>query len=322
MRLSYQASAATLLASLSLISAAHAQSGYTIKDDKQQKQLDITQSGKLVGRYFYDFDNSSGKRREDTFKTFLQLYNPSGDLAITKALGGEFNHHRGIFIGWNKITVDGQAFDCWHGHGGAQIHQDFSKVRGDRRGASFTSRLLWEKGKNGPPVIEESRTMTFLPGPSPAYAMVDFSSTLKALDGKTVILDGDPEHAGIQLRAPIEVDRAKTRYLYPQKGADAHRDLDYPWLACSYVVGEKTYSIVYLNHPENPKGTKYSAYRDYARFGGFFKTTLEKDQEQTLKIRFIALESALPPAEWIQKQYNAYTGQKDKTPETTEKGPS
>ena len=322
MSISNKVSAFTLLASFSFLTAAVAQSGYDIRDDKQQKQLDVLQSGKLIGRYFYDYDNSSGKRRDDTFKTFLQLYNPAGDLAITKALGGEFNHHRGVFIGWNKITVDGESFDCWHGHGGAQLHQEFSNIRSENGSASFTSRLLWEKGKNGPPVIEEKRTMTFLPAPSSAYAMLDFSSTLKALDGKTVTLDGDPEHAGIQLRAPIEVDRAKTRYLYPQKNADAHRDLDYPWLACSYVVGEKTYSVVYLNHPENPKGAKYSAYRDYARFGAFFKTTLEKDQERTMKVRFIVLESALPPAEWIQKQYNAYAGRKDATPETTEKGPS
>src|SRR5689334_6394024 len=151
MRISYKASAFTLLASFSFLSAAFAQSGYDIKDDKKLKQLDVLQSGKLIGRYFYDYDNSSGKRRDDTFKTFLQLHSPTGDLAITKALGGEFNHHRGVFIGWNKITVDGESFDCWHGHGGAQIHQEFSKVSSDKDSASFTSRLRWEKGKNGPP---------------------------------------------------------------------------------------------------------------------------------------------------------------------------
>ena len=80
--------------------------------------------------------------------------------------------------------------------------------------------------------------------------------------------------------------------------------------------------MVYLNHPGNPKSTKYSAYRDYARFGAFFKTTLEEDQERTLKVRFIVLESVLPPVEWIQMQYNVYAGVKDATPETTEKGPS
>ncbi|MGC4016409.1 MAG: PmoA family protein [Luteolibacter sp.] len=322
MRTSYKASAFTLLTSFSILAAAFAEPGYDIRDDKKLKQLDVMQAGKLVGRYFYDYDNSSGQRRDDTFKTFLQVYNPAGDLAITKALGGEFSHHRGIFIGWNKVTIDGESFDCWHGHGGAQVHQEFSKVRAEKGKGSFTSRLLWEKGKNGPPVIEETRTMTFVPAPSPAYVMLDFTSTLKALNGKTVILDGDPEHAGIQFRAAKELDRTKTRYLYPQKNADAHRDQDYPWVACSYVLGEKTYSVVYLNHPENPKETKYSAYRDYARFGAFFKTTLEEDQERTLKVRFIVLESPLPPAEWVQKQYNTYTGKKDATPETTEKGPT
>lgn len=311
-----------LLASLACLSSALAQTPYQIKDDKQEKQLDIFQSGKIIGRYFYKYDNSSGKNREDTFKTFLQIYSPDGKTAITKALGGDFNHHRGIYIGWNKITIDDLTFDCWHGHGAAQIHQEFTGGHVDRNGATFTSRLLWEKAKNGPPAIEEKRTMAFLPAPSPAYAMVDFTSTLKALDGKTATLDGDPEHAGIQFRAANEVDRPKTLYLYPKKGADAHKDTDYPWLACSFELEGKTYSVVYLNHPENPKDAKYSAYRDYARFGAFFKSTLEKDQSRTFKIRFIFLASKLPTADWIQKQYNAYTGLKEATPTTTEKGPS
>lgn len=319
---SFKNPAASLLVSFACLASAAAQTPYQIKDDPALKQLDVVQSGKLVGRYMYDFDKSSGKRRDDTFKTYLQIYSPTGDPAITKALGGDFNHHRGIFIGWNKITIDGETFDCWHGHGGAQLHQEFLNVRAEKRGASFTSRLLWEKGKNGAPAIEEKRTMSFLPAPAPAYAMVDFTSTLKALDGKTVTLEGDPEHSGIQFRAANEIDRLKTRYLYPQKGADAHKDLDYPWLACSYELAGKTYSVVYLNHPDNPKSAKYSAYRDYARFGAYFPSSLEKDKERTFKIRFIILESALPPADWIQKQYNAYTGLKGETPVTTEKGPS
>ncbi len=119
-----------------------------------------------------------------------------------------------------------------------------------------------------------------------------------------------------------ELDRSKTLYLYPKEDAKPHQDLDYPWLACSFVLEGKTYSVVYLNHPENPKETKYSAYRDYARFGAFFKTTIEKDQELTIQVRFLMLESALPPADWIQKQYNLYTGRELPTPATTERGPS
>lgn len=307
------------LCSPSLLAAPAA---YEFKNDKKQKQLEIIQSGKLIGRYMYDFDNSSGARREDTFKTYLMVFNPEGDLAITKGLGGDFNHHRGIYTGWNKITIDDLTFDCWHGHGAAQIHQDFSDVRADANGATFTSRLLWEKGKNGPPAIEEKRTMTFSPPPAPAYGMVDFSSTVKSVDHKPVTFDGDPEHAGVQFRVANELDRTKTLYLYPQANAVPHKDLDYPWLACSFVLNEKTYSVVYLNHPDNPKGARYSAYRDYARFGAFFKSSIDKDESLTLKIRFLMLEGPLPKADWIQKQYNLYTGLKGRTPDTTEKGPS
>lgn len=299
-----------------------AQPVFETKDIKKDKQFDVLQSGKLIGKYMYDYDNSSGSRREDTFKTFLQIYDSTGEVAITKALGGDFNHHRGIYIGWNKITIDGQTFDSWHGHGGAQLHQEFIDVKADRDSGTFTSRLLWEKGKNGEPALEEKRTMTFLPAPKPAYAMLDFESRIKSVGGKPVIFDGDPEHAGLQFRVANELDRTKTLYLYPKEDAHPHQDLDYPWLACSFVLNEKTYSVIYLNHPDNPKGAKYSAYRDYARFGAFFKSSIEADQEMTVKVRFIFLESKLPPAAWIQKQHNIYTGEKESTPDTTERGPS
>lgn len=307
---------------VSMVCGAGAEEIFQIKDHPSEKYLDVLKEGKLQGRYMYDFDKSSGKSRDNTFKTYLQIYNKAGDTAITKALDGDFNHHRGIFIGWNKITIDGETFDCWHGHGAAQLHQEFMDVQAGDRGATFTSRLLWEKGKDGPPALEEKRTMTFLPAPDSAYEMVDFTSKMKTLNGKTAILDGDPEHAGIQFRVAQELDRSKTLYFYPTENANAHRDLDYPWVACSFVIEGKTYSVVYLNHPENPKGAKYSAYRDYARFGAFYKAELEKDETLTLKVRFIMLESALPSAEWIQKQYNIYTGLNEATPQkTTETGP-
>lgn len=305
-----------------IASTSAAEALFTIEDKPDSKELDILQNGKLRGRYMYNFDDSSGKSRDNTFKTYLQIFNKSGDTAITKALGGDFNHHRGIFIGWNKITIDGETFDCWHGHGAAQLHQEFSAQKATDKGATFTSRLLWEKGKGGPPDLQEERTMTFLPAPDGAYAMLDFTSQLKTLNGKDATLDGDPEHAGIQFRPANEIDRTKTRYLYPKKDAHPHQDVDYPWLGCSFVLDDKTYSVIYLNHPRNPKGAKYSAYRDYARFGAFFKTSLAKNETLTLNIRFIMLESALPSPDWIQAQYNLYTGQKQATPLSTEKGPS
>ena len=35
------------------------------------------------------------------------------------------------------------------------------------------------------------------------------------------------------------------------------------------ALNGKKYSVVFLNHPDNPKGAHISAYRDYGRFGIF-----------------------------------------------------
>src|SRR5205823_6030029 len=116
----------------------------------------------------------------------------------------------------------------------------------------------------------EERTFTIRRGPAPARVTIDVVSKLKAAAGD-LALDGDPEHAGIHYRPANEVATKETTYLYPVENADAHKDLDYPWVGMSYTLGGKKYSIAEISHPENPKGTKWSAYRDYGRFGAFPK---------------------------------------------------
>jgi hypothetical protein len=89
-----------------------------------------------------------------------------------------------------------------------------------------------------------------------------------------VKLHGDREHAGIQFRAAAEVDLPKTKFTYPKEGADVKNDRDYPWFAATFTLRDKRYSVIYLNHPENPQGAEISAYRDYGRFGAFFRDTI------------------------------------------------
>ena len=84
-------------------------------------------------------------------------------------------------------------------------------------------------------------------------------------------LDGDPEHAGIHYRPSDDLDRAKTTYIYPKEKRSLTSDLDYPWVGETFTLkaSGKQYSVVEMNHSTNPKGTKWSAYRNYGRFGGF-----------------------------------------------------
>lgn len=291
---------------------------YSLKDSPQDGYLDILRDGRIAGRYMYAYEEK-GPKRVDTNKPYLHVYDPSGSTPLTKGPGGLFPHHRGIFVGWNKIEVNGKTYDRWHMQGGSQIHQKFSEQKADTRGARVTSIVNWTGGP-GETIVEEKRVMTFLPAPSPAYSQLDVVSTLKAVAGDTKF-GGDLEHAGLQFRANADLDTTKTKYLYPVKNAKPGKDLDYPWVVESITLADEAYHVIYLNHPSNPKETVFSANRDYGRFGAFFEGSAAKGKEFVVKARFLFVEGERPSAEWIQKQANVYTGTTLPTPETTEKQP-
>lgn len=277
------------------------------------KHIDILQDSKVVGRYMIDHDISTPEKRQLNYKPYLHIFDTDGKAPITKGAGGDFTHHRGILIGWMKIGVNGKTYDRWHMKGGDQVHE---KIVAQSPG-SITSLVKW-MGEGSDVIVEEERTMAFLPPVAPAYAVVDVASKLKAVAGDTVF-DGDPEHAGLQFRPAQEVDRSQTSYIYPKAGADAHKDLDYPWFGETFSLHGQTYSVVYLNHPSNPKGARISAYRDYGRFGAFFKTSVKKDETATIKARFLIVNGTMPSAEVIQKAWNDYAGAQDPVPAVTVK---
>lgn len=291
---------------------------YSFKDTPA-KHLDILRDGKVIARWMTAYDISSKEQIHDTYKPFLHVFDAEGSGPITKGPGGDFTHHRGIFEGWNKLVVGDKTYDRWHMKDGAQVHVKYLNQSASADGATFTSLVRWQgKGEAAEPVLEDERTFNFLPPSGQFYSIIDVTTKLKAIAGDTTF-DGDPEHAGLQFRPAQEVDRSKTAYLYPVAKADAHKDLDYPWFAETYSLNGKTYSVVYLNHAGNPTGTRISAYRDYGRFGAFFKTSIKKDETLTLQVRFLIAEGGLPSAEVIQKAWNEYTGKSAPTPEVTQK---
>lgn len=277
------------------------------------KHIDILQDGKIAGRYMTEHDVSTPEKRVETYKPYLHIFDAEGKAPITKGPGGEFPHHRGIYLGWTKIGVNGKSYDRWHMKGGDQVHEKL--LAKDPAKGSITSLVKW-MGDGDDVILEEERTMAFLPAITPAYAVVDFTSKIKAVAGDTTI-DGDPEHAGLQFRPAIEVDRSKGVYLFPKENAAPHKDVDYPWFAETYTLNNQEYSVVYLNHPGNPQGARISAYRDYGRFGAFFKTSVKKDETFTLKARFLIVKGAMPAAAIIQQAWNDYTGRNEPLPKTT-----
>ena len=277
----------------------------------------IAAQGKPIGRFMMAYDSSDPKKLEETYKPYLHILDPDTGKPITKGPGGEFTHHRGIFIGWNKLTVAGKTFDRWHRKGGEQIVKEVG-VDGSAPTTISAPKIVWTGATREETLIEESRQMRFSPAPTGAFVQVDFSSELKAVAGDTVF-DGDPEHAGLHFRPTDTTDRANTVYLYPKADANAHKDRDYPWVGMTYTTEGRKYSVVMLSHPENPTGTAWSAYRNYGRFGAFYKTAIKKDETLKIQARFVIYKDELPSPETIQMLWNSYAKKRETLVASTRK---
>lgn len=249
------------------------------------------------------FDDSTPRRRDETYKPFHHVFSPDGGLQLTKGdPDGLYPHHRGLFFGFNKVTYgDGQQCDVWHCTQGAhQSHVRVIRQSADANSGGHVVAIDWH-GRMGEVFAHEQRGI--FARKRAGGIEIDFTSHLETADGKPIHLDGDPQHAGFHFRAAQEVaaDTAKqTYYLRTDgKGAlDETRNWDpagrnaemnaqsenRPWLALCFVLGGKRYTVVYIDHPENPKPARFSE-RNYGRFGSYFVTDVTAEKPLDVKYR-------------------------------------
>jgi hypothetical protein len=126
--------------------------------DTAGEHLDVLSGDKVLVRYMYANDTSSEERHHATYKPYLHVFDAEGKKPITKGPGGKFTHHRGIFIGWNKIGFGGKTYDRWHMKGGDIVHQEFLDKSAKGNTATIVSLTHWMDGENKP-LIDEKRTM-------------------------------------------------------------------------------------------------------------------------------------------------------------------
>lgn len=275
---------------------------------KQSEHADIVRpDGDPVLRYMFRRDTSTPEQTFDTAKVFAHVLAPDGETTLTKGPGGKFPHHRGIFIGWNKIQHDGQRHDLWHVRNTRQEHREFLQTKGDKESGTITSKIAWI-GVGDQQLIEEQRTYRITPSLD-AYTLVDFTSELTATAGD-LKLDGDPEHAGVQFRpSQLVAENQSAKYTFHEEGVDPKKQRDLPWVACTFEINNQTWTVQNMSHPSNPPGAIWSAYRDYGRFGEF--AVIELDQGQTVKLqyRFRVTEGRAPSREQMDQHFQAYANQ-------------
>lgn len=264
---------------------------------------ELTYGGRKVLQYFHP--KRDPQDHYYTFKPFHNVYDPAnGEVMLTRSSAktdkdGLFPHHRGLFFGFNKITYGtNQQADIWHGHKG--VFSQHEKTLAQEAGEVFArerDEISWH-GKDGQTFATEQREVTVYAVPNTPGTLIDWSTTLSTKLEK-VRLDGDPQHAGFHFRANQEVaknGKQNTYYLRPDgkgkagetrnwdaKKADP-KTVDLPWNACSFVTGGKRYTVLRINHPDNPKEARGSE-RDYGRFGDYFEYDLTPTKPLKLKYR-------------------------------------
>jgi len=268
---------------------------FTFKDEPGD-HLEILYAGRSVLRYMYAYDP---KRRLETYKPYHHVFDRSGKRLITKGPGGLYPHHRGLFIGWRKVTVGDAKYDLWHMKNCDQRHRKFLARQAGPVFAMCRSLIDWNDTE-GRAVISEERQVTVFRQPE-GRTLLEFLFKLRATDAD-VFLDGDKNHGGFQFRAHNEVStrQQETHYILPRIES---KSADIPWAAMSYMLGETRFTVAHMNHPSNPTPTEYSADRKYGRFGAFFKHAIKKGETLTLRYRIMIWEGTVPSAGEIQARY-------------------
>ncbi len=293
--------------------SAHADVGFQFKVT-ENAHTDVLRESNVIARFMTAHDISTPERHSDTYKPYLHVFDPSGTVQITKGPGGQFTHHRGVFLGWNKISYEGKTYDRWHMKNGDQIVRSLTSTPGEA--AQLTEQIEWQGEGDVPVILNEERRTTFTTPAKPFYLAIDLRTSLKTLKGEAK-LDGDPEHAGAQFRPSEKIDPSKTTYLFPGTNIDAHKAKDIPWVAEIFTVEGKTFTALALNHPTNPKDTATSAYRDYGRFGFFAKGSATAEAPFTLHYKWLIAEGEVRDAATLQQAYNTFAEKSEPTPELT-----
>jgi len=269
------------------------------------KHFDVLLDSKPVTRYMCERDTTDETTKHNTYKVYNHVFDETGEKMLTKGPGGQFTHHRGIFIGFSKTSANGKRCDTWHMRGSVQKHDKIVKKTAGPVLARYTALIKWNQGEDTPMISEQREITVYNQGDS-AILLLDFRTKITAVSSD-VILDGDPEHAGCQYRPHNDVSKNKSaKYLFHKDGLNLKKDKDLPWAALTYSLNDKQYHVQHMSHPSIPKGNTYSAYRNYGRFGAYFKKPVAKGETLELRYRFYVAKGDMPDRKEFAQRYTAF----------------
>lgn len=270
---------ASLAAGLALASTSF---GAWTAAKKPEGGVDISRDGKPVAHFVFG---------DSELKPYLHLFGPNGELLTEWSADQQFPHHRGIFIGWNKIQSDLGSDDLWHLRRSETLKVRSVETRASATGAVIHATVEWRSAKKdaaGDSLLLLEERILDISQSKDGTTQVDARFTLKA--ARDLKLDGDLQHAGIHFRGSKELSKreAETKYLWepplPGPGGKVASP-DLKWCRLIFPIGNNWFTATEFNAPGNP--VEELSWRAYGRFGFFFKQSLKRDETLTVNYRFL-----------------------------------
>lgn len=230
------------------------------------------------------------------FKPYLHVFGSQGEQLTNSGLdsagkpNGTFGHHRGIFIGWNRIQSELGRRDLWHMKGTQMTISRFTQLVTTGQHAVTEADIIWRAGLSDnldeDLLISETRKIT-VSHPLANTTQIDFESKLTA--ARDLELGGDLQHAGIHFRAEDEVAkrRTETAYVWSPDVAAERRGMtidNWQWATLIFPIGDRWYQSTEMTAPANEFSEL--SWRDYGRFGFFEKKSMKEGETLALQFRF------------------------------------
>jgi ubiquinone/menaquinone biosynthesis C-methylase UbiE len=273
-----------LWCALFIATTAQALAAWTTAEKREEagSKIDVFNNGQPVATFIF------GPRE---LKPFLHVFASTGELLTAWDPKQHSPHHRGIFIGWNKIESDIGNSDLWHLNHGEKMLVKEVRHTATATNATIVATINWHAQKpdaNGDSILLVETRRLDISQPAPGKTQIDAQFTLDAM--RDITLNGDLQHAGVHFRGSNELDRRtnETRYVWEPDlpGPDGRVvSTDLKWCRLIFPIGTNWFAATELNSPGNP--TAELSWRDYGRFGFFFKHKLEWGDTLDVKYRFI-----------------------------------
>jgi len=234
--------------------------------DHDNKFLTVSEGSVPVFTYVYGTNLKEGVPEDRARSNYIHpLYNLEGEI-VTDDFPADHYHHRGIFIAWPRVIVNGDTLSLWDIRG---VEKRFERWLGQEAEPEFARlgvQVGWNAGETK--VVEETLWITVSRAGDIGRA-IDFDLTLRAVQDSVALL-GSADikgYGGFNYRpAPFDNPVITTEGGIQQEDSDLKQ---FPWgdFSAMFKGTQAPSGVAIFQNPANPDAPNGWCLRHYGFLG-------------------------------------------------------